>query len=148
MKILKLFIFILLISKNLYSLSISTNEQQAILECKGTADKKTLINAWHVNEPYQYLIAASNGHTTVSGMDIELINAIAAKIGINIEYNQDSWYQDQLDIQSGNADMTAVATYTTTESSNYAYFSKPYRLEELSLFIIEPLAKKVKFPKC
>ena len=94
----------------------------------------------YVNEPYQYLIADSNGHTTVSGMDIELINAIAAKIGINIEYNQDSWYQDQLDIQSDNADMTAGATYTT-ESSNYAYFSKPYRLEELSLFIIEPLAK-------
>ncbi|ABV85101.1 hypothetical protein RMA_1060 [Rickettsia massiliae MTU5] len=111
MKILKLFIFILLISKNLYALSIDTNEQQAILECEGTADKKTLINAWYVNEPYQYLIADSNGHTTVSGMDIELINAIAAKIGINIEYNQDSWYQDQLDIQSGNADMTAGATY-------------------------------------
>ncbi|AAL03565.1 hypothetical protein [Rickettsia conorii] len=86
-------VFILLISKNLYALSIGTNEQQAILECEGTADKKTLINAWYVNEPYQYLIAASNGHTTVSGMDIELMNAIAAKIGINIEYNQDSWYQ-------------------------------------------------------
>ncbi|AFC75209.1 hypothetical protein MC1_05730 [Rickettsia parkeri str. Portsmouth] len=26
-------------------------------------------------------------------MDIELMNAIAEKIGINIEYNQDSWYQ-------------------------------------------------------
>ncbi|XVN44138.1 MAG: transporter substrate-binding domain-containing protein [Rickettsia hoogstraalii] len=103
-----------------------------------------MINAWYVNKPYQYLIAASNGHITVSGMDIELINAIAAKIGINIEYNQDSWYQDQLDIQSGNADMTAGATYTT-ERSNYAYFSKPYRLEELSLFIIEPLAKKLNF---
>ncbi len=144
MKILKLFIFILLISKNFYALSIGANEQQAILECEGTADKKTLINAWYINEPYQYLIATSNGHTTVSGMDIELINAIAAKIGINIEYNQDSWYQDQLDIQSGNADMTAGATYTT-ERSNYAYFSKPYRLEELSLFIIEPLAKKLNF---
>lgn len=144
MKILKLFIFILLISKNFYALSIGANEQQAILECEGTADKKTLINAWYINETYQYLIATSNGHTTVSGMDIELINAIATKIGINIEYNQDSWYQDQLDIQSGNADMTAGATYTT-ERSNYAYFSKPYRLEELSLFIIEPLAKKLNF---
>ncbi|HJD54842.1 MAG TPA: hypothetical protein LFW11_05890 [Rickettsia endosymbiont of Proechinophthirus fluctus] len=77
----------------IYALSIDTNKQQAILECEGTADKKTLINAWYVNEPYQYLIAASNGHTTVSGMDIELMNAIAAKIGINIEYNQDNWYQ-------------------------------------------------------
>ncbi|KJV62760.1 bacterial extracellular solute-binding s, 3 family protein [Rickettsia amblyommatis str. Ac/Pa] len=123
----------------MYALSIGTNEQQAILECEGKADKTTLINAWYINEPYQYLIVASNNHTTVSGMGIELINAIAAKIGINIEYNQDSWYQDQLDIQSGHADMTAGATYTT-ESSNYAYFSKPYRLEELSLFIIEPLA--------
>ena len=45
MKSLKLFIFILLISKNLYALSIGMNEQQVILECEGTADKKTLINA-------------------------------------------------------------------------------------------------------
>ncbi|WP_392506814.1 transporter substrate-binding domain-containing protein [Rickettsia sp. 2024-CO-Wats] len=123
MKILKLFIFILLISKNVYALSIGTNEQQVILECEGTADKTTLINTWYVNEPYQYLIAASNGHTTVPGMDIELINTIAAKIGINIEYNQDSWYQDQLDIQSSNADMTAGATYTTERSCN-GYYSQ------------------------
>ncbi|XVN44139.1 MAG: hypothetical protein RCG16_00485 [Rickettsia hoogstraalii] len=40
MKILKLFIFILLISKNFYALSIGANEQQATLECEGTADKK------------------------------------------------------------------------------------------------------------
>jgi polar amino acid transport system substrate-binding protein len=55
MKILKLFIFILLISKNFYALSIGTNEQQATLECEGTVDKKTLINASYTNEPYQYL---------------------------------------------------------------------------------------------
>ncbi|UZW38397.1 type 2 periplasmic-binding domain-containing protein [Rickettsia conorii] len=51
-------------------------------------------------------------------MDIELMNAIAAKIGINIEYNQDSWHQDQLDIQSGNAD---GATYTNERSCNGSY---------------------------
>ncbi|BDU59689.1 hypothetical protein FLA4_00990 [Candidatus Rickettsia kotlanii] len=104
----------------MYALSIDTNAQQVILECKGTADKKTLINAWYVNEPYQYLIAASND-TTVPGMNIELINTIAAKIGINIEYNQDSWYQDQLDIQSDHADITAGATYTTERSYNGYY---------------------------
>ncbi|ABV73820.1 hypothetical protein A1E_04475 [Rickettsia canadensis str. McKiel] len=52
MKILKLFIFILLIAKNFYALSISTNEQQATLECEEEqADKKTLINASYINEP-------------------------------------------------------------------------------------------------
>ncbi|MGX6960870.1 MAG: substrate-binding periplasmic protein [Rickettsia endosymbiont of Pentastiridius leporinus] len=144
MKFLKLFIFILLILKSFYALSTSKIEQQATLECVKIPDKKTLINAWYINEPYQYLISNSNGRTNVSGVDIELINAIAKKIGINIEFNQDSWYQDQLDVQNGVADMTAGATYTL-ERSNYAHFSKPYRLEELSLFIIEPLAKKLKF---
>ncbi|CAK6887877.1 PBPb domain-containing protein [Rickettsia helvetica] len=144
MKIVKLFIFILLIFKNFYALSIDINKQQTTLECEGVADKKTLTNAWYTNEPYQYLVTTSNNHTNVSGMDIEFINAIAKKIGINIEYNQDSWYHDQLDIQNGTADMAAGATYTA-ERSNYAHFSKPYRLEELSLFIIEPLAKKLNF---
>lgn len=144
MKFLKLFVFILLILKSFYALSTSKNEQQTTLECETIQDKKTLVNAWYINEPYQYLVSTSNGRTNVSGMDIELINAIAKKIGINIEYNQDSWYQDQLSVQNGTADMTAGATYTS-ERSNYAHFSKPYRLEELSLFIIEPLAKKLKF---
>ena len=89
-------------------------------------------------------MVTSNGSANVSGMDIELINALATKIGINIEYHQDNWYQDYLDIQSGTTDMTAGATYTD-ERNNYAYFSKPYRMEEFSLFIIEQLAKKLSF---
>jgi len=149
MKIIKLFIFILIVLKSFYALStLATKDEatkdEATLECENLPDKKTLITAWYINEPYQYLMVTSNGSANVSGMDVELINAIAAKIGINIEYHQDNWYQDQLDIQNGTADMTAGATYTV-ERSNYAHFSKPYRLEEFSLFIIEPLAKKLKF---
>ncbi len=49
MKSLKLFIFILLISKNLYALSIGTNEQQAILEYEGTADKKNFDKCMLIN---------------------------------------------------------------------------------------------------
>ncbi|HJD60871.1 MAG TPA: transporter substrate-binding domain-containing protein [Rickettsia endosymbiont of Columbicola hoogstraali] len=144
MKIFKLFIFILIILKSFYSLSNSISKQEADLECENLPDKKTLTTAWYINEPYQYWMVTSNGTANVSGMDIELINALAAKIGINIEYHQDNWYQDQLDIQSGAADMTAGATYTD-ERNNYAYFSKPYRMEEFSLFIIEQLAKKLSF---
>lgn len=144
MKIFKLFIFILIILKSFYSLSNSIPKQEAALECENLSDKKTLTTAWYINEPYQYWMVTSNGSANVSGMDTELINALAAKIGINIEYHQDNWHQDQLDIQSGAADMTAGATYTD-ERNNYAYFSKPYRMEEFSLFIIEQLAKKLSF---
>lgn len=43
------------------------------------------------------------------------------KIGINIEYNQNNWYQCKLDTQRYNADTIARDIYTT-DSSNYAYF--------------------------
>jgi len=144
MNFLKLFISILIILKSFYVLSDQVTKEEATLECENLPDKKTLTVVWYVNEPYQYMTVTSNGNTNVSGMDVELINAIASKIGINIEYRQGNWYQDQLDIQSGDADMTSGATYTL-ERNNYAYFSKPYRLEEFSLFIIEPLAKKLQF---
>ncbi|MGU9987337.1 hypothetical protein [Rickettsia sp. MEAM1 (Bemisia tabaci)] len=85
MKIFKLFIFILIILKSFYSLSNSISKQEAALECENLPDKKTLTTAWYINEPYQYWMVTSNGTANVSGMDIELINALAAKIGINIE---------------------------------------------------------------
>ncbi|MFY9589221.1 transporter substrate-binding domain-containing protein [Rickettsia endosymbiont of Halotydeus destructor] len=149
MKIFKLFVFILIILKtfNVVSDDLPTqplDDKQTSLECDNIADKKTLINAWYINEPYQYNITASNGRIGVSGMDIELINAFAKKAGINIVNQENTWFQDQLDIENGTSDMSGGATYTI-ERSKYAHFSKPYRSEELSLFIIEPLAKKLNF---
>ncbi|AAU04130.1 rickettsial conserved hypothetical protein [Rickettsia typhi str. Wilmington] len=110
---------LLLITKNFHVLNIDINEheQQATLIC---GKRKTLINAWYVNQHYQYFTSLKRVHITVSDMDIELMNAIA-KIGINIEYNQNNWYQCKLDTQRYNADTIARDIYTT-DSSNYAYF--------------------------
>ncbi|WP_253308055.1 MULTISPECIES: transporter substrate-binding domain-containing protein [unclassified Rickettsia] len=153
-KIFKLFVFILIILKNFYALSEAVPGQPlqsqpsianpSTIECNDVPDKKTLINGWYTNIPYQYITTTPNGNINVAGMDIELINAFAKKAEISIVKEENNWFQNQLDIEQGTLDMASGATYTI-ERSEYAYFSKPYRSEELSLFIIDPLAKKLNF---
>ncbi|MGI4776323.1 MAG: TRIC cation channel family protein [Janthinobacterium lividum] len=112
-------------------------------QCLNIIDKHTLIGGWYLWHPYQFNQISSGGYR-LTGMDIELVGAIAFKVGVEIKYEQVSWRQHQLDLKSGKRDIAAGATFTE-ERAESAYFSIPYRFEENSLFVPKDSDKSLKF---
>ncbi len=120
-----------------------SNNKTSNIKCLDVKDKTTLRSGWYLWEPYQYNKALASGNTLV-GMDIELIKKIAHSIGVDIKYDEVSWSQHQQDLRDGLLDIASGATYTD-ERAQYAYFSKPYRYEENSLFMLNNSDKDLKF---
>lgn len=104
-------------------------------------NQDTLIGGWYEWKPYQFKTDTINGHK-LTGLDIDLTNAITKKIGIKIEYDEIGWIIHQQDLAFGNIDIASGATYTDTRSK-YAYFSIPYRHEENSLFVLNDSDKTI-----
>jgi polar amino acid transport system substrate-binding protein len=98
------------------------------------AEKNTLTNGWYLWDPYQYTKKDEENHSELTGLDIELTRAITKLTGKKVVYKPVEWVQHQLDLKEGTRDFASGATYTD-ERAAYAYFSKPYRTEENSLFI-------------
>ena len=122
---------------------LSKITEQEAHQCFEVVDKKNLKNGWYLLEPYQFNKISAGGYT-LTGMDIELVKAIAAKVGINMDYQQVGWGQHQAELRDGLKDVAAGATYTKARSE-FVYFSVPYRFEENSLFILNDSTKQVKF---
>lgn len=113
-------------------------------QCSDIADKTTLTINWRMWEPYAFSRVTPSGHYAVTGLDIELINTLSKKIGINLEYKEIEWDTTLMNIQNGVADVTSGATYTE-ERAKYANFSLPYRFEEISLFSQYSSIKQLNF---
>lgn len=107
-------------------------------------EKETLLNGWYLWDPYQYIKADRTVGDVLTGLDVELTRAIAQAAGKKIVYEPVSWKQHQLDLKEGKRDIAAGATYTD-ERAEYVYFSKPYRYEENSLFVLRGLEEKLQF---
>jgi polar amino acid transport system substrate-binding protein len=97
-------------------------------------DKEVLLNGWYLWDPYQYLMKDPSSGDVLTGLDIELTRAIAAHADMDVTYQPVEWKQHQQDLKDGKRDFASGAT-KTPEREEYAYFSKPYRYEEDSLFI-------------
>ena len=152
MQIPKLVIAIIIISQSLLAAASSKIRNNASdgakaypAKCSETIlDKNNLIVNWRLAEPYQFSNIDTNGKYVVTGLDIEVINALTTKITVGIKYNESIWDQAILAIQNGTSDMLAGVTYTD-ERAVFAEFSLPYRFEEISLFILRDSRKHLSF---
>ena len=70
----------------------------------------------------------------VTGMDIELLEAIMQTAGCSYELTKVPWERTMRYIKSGDLDL-ALGASKTAERSEWAYFSEPYRREIMAIFV-------------
>lgn len=97
-----------------------------------TSNNLELISAWESWAPYQYL----DNQKRLTGLDIELIEAIVKKMNYTIKFKERPWARQLDEIKNGYIDLISGAS-KTTERENFAYFSAPYRKESAVLYILK-----------
>lgn len=85
------------------------------------------FEAW---EPYQF----TSFENKPAGLDIELMQAIAAQMGCEIAAQQGTWTELIEALKAGNVDLLLGASITPARQE-YAFFSDPYRQEQFVLFV-------------
>lgn len=95
----------------------------------GAACQKTFSVGWLEWKPYQ---TWSTGKVT--GMDIELLDAIMHKAGCAYELKKVPWERSMRYVKTGDLDL-AIGTSKTPERSEWAYFSEAYRREIMAIFV-------------
>lgn len=123
--------------------AIADEETKKTDSCEVDTNKTILLSGWFDWEPYQF-IKKTIYDDKLTGLDIDLVNLIGKKIGIEIRSDRISWEQHILAIKEGTKDIAPGATYTL-ERSKFAYFSEPYRYEENSLFTMTNSEKIISF---
>ncbi len=89
-----------------------------------------LTMGWDPWEPYMYLTPGN----TVSGLDIEIIQALAEEAGCSLEYVQDDWMTLLKKVEEGTVDLVAGAS-ETEKRKDYALFTDAYRSESFVLYV-------------
>ncbi|WP_144392444.1 substrate-binding periplasmic protein [Pleionea sediminis] len=89
-----------------------------------------LTMGWDPWEPYLYLTPGNN----VSGLDIELIEAMAEEASCSLKFVQHDWMTLLEMIRKGEVDLVAGASITE-KRKEFAMFSDPYRSENFVLYV-------------
>jgi len=95
-------------------------------------DKKLSIG-WFDLDPYYTIIKSEGGLERLTGLDAELVKAIAKAAGYRANYSFIQWGDQIQNLKTGGQDFAAAATFTE-ERSKFVYFSEPYRREENSFY--------------
>lgn len=111
--------------------------------CMVDASNVTLKSGWSLWEPYQFQKPTLYGKK-LTGLDVEIQRAISKILRINIELEEINWDKHLEEIQTGVRDIAPGATFTL-QRAKFARFSKPYRLEENSLFVSNKSNKSLYF---
>lgn len=85
------------------------------------------FEAW---EPYQFMSLDNKA----SGLDIELMQAIADEMDCQLLTTQGTWVDLMAQLKVGDVDMLLGASVTPAREE-FAYFSKPYRKEQFVMFV-------------
>ncbi|MDE1462020.1 substrate-binding periplasmic protein [Spartinivicinus poritis] len=91
--------------------------------------KHPLTFGWDSYKPFQYM---NNGK--LSGIDIEIIDAIAKEMKCQVTYIEIPWKRLVEDIKKGTIMLTGSATLTK-EREAFAYFTRPYLISDTVIFI-------------
>ena len=94
----------------------------------------TLTTGWFDSEPYYTLVKGEGGVETYSGLDAELVRAIAHQFGYKISLKPIEWSDQIENLKTGKQHFAASATFTE-DRAKFVYFSDPYRREENSFFV-------------
>jgi len=123
--------FLLAFSFQIGAKEAPTNKTQNALPVSNIVDSTcSLTVGWGIWPPYQYL----SENNQAKGVQIDLLNSLAAEANCTLNYVQQSFSQNVADIESGKIDLMADTT-VTKERQSYAYFSAPYRNEILLLYV-------------
>ena len=103
---------------------LKTNESTGRLNIRG---------GWYPWVPYQYLEGNNEGRK-LTGLDVQLLReAFEGELGRDLELTEVAWDQHQRDVRDGRRDVAAGA-FRTRQREQYAYYSKPYRYEEVVMY--------------
>jgi len=89
-----------------------------------------LKSVWEPFEPYQFL--GENG--AVTGLDIDLLNAVAREAGCYLQIEHVPWKRAQAMLGVGALDVASGAS-KTAEREVYARFSAAYRTEQIVVYV-------------
>jgi polar amino acid transport system substrate-binding protein len=89
-----------------------------------------LTMGWDPWPPFHY--TGFGGELT--GFDVDLVRALAADTGCELDFERDSWAALLARVRDGNIDLVTGATMTP-ERQEFALFSEPVRREEFALFV-------------
>ena len=94
------------------------------------AEPCTLRVGWEPYAPFTF--ADENGEVT--GADIDLIEAIAEKLGCAVVPVELPWARIVREVEQGTLDVS-TSTSRTPERDQWALFSKPYRETEIAIYV-------------
>lgn len=95
-----------------------------------TTAKTNLSVGWELWYPYQY----HNQSNKLVGLDIDIFNAIATKAQYQVQYTEVPWKRHLKYIKEGKMDI-AMGASLAPERESYAFYTEPYRQEQVKLFI-------------
>ena len=104
---------------------ITAANQQAV--AAPSCDFTLGMDAW---EPYQYVTVGN----APAGLDVELVQAVVATMGCQLNVVQGSWLELLELLKGGQVDFVLGAS-KTAERESFAYFSEPYRKERFQLYV-------------
>lgn len=93
------------------------------LECQ-------LTMGWDPWPPFHYTTFGGE----LTGFDVDLVRAMAAEAGCDLEFDRDSWAALLGKVRDGSIDLVTGATMTEARQE-FAHFSDPVRREEFALFV-------------
>ena len=97
---------------------------------------------WEHYAPYQF--AGDTSDNTPQGLDVELMNAIAAHAGMTVRWVEAPWKRQLLMVENGTLHVAVSASHTA-QREEYAHFSRPYRSEEPMLFVRKGTAEQYSY---
>ncbi|MES2215446.1 MAG: transporter substrate-binding domain-containing protein [Pseudomonadota bacterium] len=147
MKIFLSLLITLSLSYNTYASDDSLNDNASTAvagnTCAEIKPKDVLIGGWDTWEPYQ-MEKSTDAGTVLTGMDIEIVNAIMSRLKIGILQKKINWDDNLKGLETGALDLAYGALYSD-ERAKYAYYSIPYRFEVNSLFTLRDAKKNLSF---
>lgn len=100
---------------------------------------KNLSVGWELWYPYQY----RNKEQQLVGLDFDILNAINKQLQYSINYMELPWKRHLQYIKTGYIDLAMGASFTANRSED-AYFTVPYRIEQVNLFIKKENPQNIK----
>lgn len=88
---------------------------------------------WYAQPPLQYSSRQGEAEI-VTGLDVQLIRAIARQAGRQLQIEEIPWDRHQQQLRTGERDLAFGATWTA-EREKFVRFTAPYRREENALYI-------------
>lgn len=109
------------------SLVVTLGTSVSTLRAEGEC---TLRVGW---EPYG-VYTFKNDEGVVTGVDIEVVRAVARELGCDLTFRELPWARILLEVEQGAVDVS-TSTSHTPERARYGRFSRPYRPAEMALFV-------------